>query len=563
MKNKLNIQKLLIIHILFASIFFLSFCNNNSSEQNFDNLLKDTKKAISESNFETAYSNLNSLIEISKKTNQNNQKIKINILLGDFYLKFGENNQALKYYLISYELAKKSSDKLLLSEIYTKLGNIYLQNNKLAESLQYYRKSYELSRFQKNIDREIEVLMNIGLIKDKMNQMDSAYYFYHKILKITDANSLNSKLPELYNDLGNLYFKQSLYNEAKLLYNKAIDTSLTYGNKDNLGLYLFNLGKTYSGLQQYDSAKITFDKAAGVLVENKNHKLLAECNYWIAKNELLRNSNKELITYLEKSRLWVDSVIFEKNNNWHNTIQNNFKISQKESEIHLLETKNYYQRLIFAILLIITIVFVIFIYFFLKNRNKKLQQRNKILSQEKEILALKKQQEQAEKERLNQKFEKERLIRENELKQKELDLEKKNREILSNAMLLNNKNELLVNIQNGLEQLEFSNPENKKVVSDIISKLKGVDNQESVWSEFKIHFENVHKNFFEELQNKHPELSQNDLRLAAYILIGLQNKEIANILFISPDSVRKRKQRLREKLNLSNNDLYEYLKSME
>jgi len=40
----------------------------------------------------------------------------------------------------------------------------------------------------------------------------------------------------------------------------------------------------------------------------------------------------------------------------------------------------------------------------------------------------------------------------------------------------------------------------------------------------------------------------------------MQNQEIASIAFISPESVRKRKQRLREKLNLeSGNDLVKYI----
>jgi DNA-binding NarL/FixJ family response regulator len=46
-------------------------------------------------------------------------------------------------------------------------------------------------------------------------------------------------------------------------------------------------------------------------------------------------------------------------------------------------------------------------------------------------------------------------------------------------------------------------------------------------------------------------------------LIGLHSKEIASVSNISPESVRKRKQRLREKLGLDSSiEIEEYLKSL-
>ena len=62
--------------------------------------------------------------------------------------------------------------------------------------------------------------------------------------------------------------------------------------------------------------------------------------------------------------------------------------------------------------------------------------------------------------------------------------------------------------------------------------------------------------FFKSLTKDYPELSPTDLRLCAYFLINLNAKEIAQISNISPDSVRKRKQRLRQKLNLKRRSGY-------
>ncbi len=77
--------------------------------------------------------------------------------------------------------------------------------------------------------------------------------------------------------------------------------------------------------------------------------------------------------------------------------------------------------------------------------------------------------------------------------------------------------------------------------------IRGNENTDQDWEGFKLHFEEVHPQFFSRLQEAYPALSANDLRLCAYLLIDLNSKEIAQIYNISPESIRKKKQRLREK----------------
>ena len=65
-----------------------------------------------------------------------------------------------------------------------------------------------------------------------------------------------------------------------------------------------------------------------------------------------------------------------------------------------------------------------------------------------------------------------------------------------------------------------------------------------------MHFELVHTGFFERLVTNYPKLSNNDLRMCAYLRMNLNNKDISQILHISPDSFDKNRQRLRKKLEL-------------
>jgi len=104
--------------------------------------------------------------------------------------------------------------------------------------------------------------------------------------------------------------------------------------------------------------------------------------------------------------------------------------------------------------------------------------------------------------------------------------------------------------------------ERERVVRDAKNLLRFEKNLDEDWQSFKLHFEEVHPEFFSSLSYKQPDLNSGDLRMCAYLRLDLNTKEIAKIFNISPDSVRKRKQRLRDKLNISSDvDLAEWLRS--
>lgn len=59
-----------------------------------------------------------------------------------------------------------------------------------------------------------------------------------------------------------------------------------------------------------------------------------------------------------------------------------------------------------------------------------------------------------------------------------------------------------------------------------------------------------HAELRQKLATMYPVLTENDLRLCVMIKANLSTKEIASLLNITPDSVKKGKHRLRKKLNM-------------
>ena len=95
------------------------------------------------------------------------------------------------------------------------------------------------------------------------------------------------------------------------------------------------------------------------------------------------------------------------------------------------------------------------------------------------------------------------------------------------------------------------------ITNDSLEKLKTKIQQnlylDADWDKFKLHFEQVHPNFFRELDEKHPGLTNYEVRLYSYIHMKLSTKEIAGLLNITPASVIKAKARLNKKLGRNTN----------
>lgn len=81
------------------------------------------------------------------------------------------------------------------------------------------------------------------------------------------------------------------------------------------------------------------------------------------------------------------------------------------------------------------------------------------------------------------------------------------------------------------------------------------------WGTFRQAFEQVYPSFFTRLKERHPVLTDYDVRLCAYIVAGADNKQISMLLNILPESLKKSRTRLRKKLGIGAGDsLADYLR---
>ena len=152
---------------------------------------------------------------------------------------------------------------------------------------------------------------------------------------------------------------------------------------------------------------------------------------------------------------------------------------------------------------------------------------------------------------LEEKFEKEhreRLMRlEKERLMNEIDLKRK--ELANTTLMAAKKNEVLMDIQGELnkDKDKFSN---QFRVKHIMSKINNAVNNKDEWKVFETNFNELHADFFRDLLEKYPGLSNKDLKLCSYLKMNLSSKEIAPLMGISVRGVEVHRYRLRKKMDL-------------
>ncbi|RWU04863.1 tetratricopeptide repeat protein [Pedobacter chitinilyticus] len=111
------------------------------------------------------------------------------------------------------------------------------------------------------------------------------------------------------------------------------------------------------------------------------------------------------------------------------------------------------------------------------------------------------------------------------------------------------KDKLIENLSLSLKKNKLQNNFDEKLVNKNLLEYVLVTDEE--WRRFKEDFNKVYPLFYPRLHAVLPDLTSAEERLASLIFLQMSNKEIANTLGISADSVARSKRRLKQRLPLA------------
>ena len=479
--------------------------------------------------FETAKEYLHKNIELfeNRDSISNANEVDFKYIGSTYYtmseidLKQGRYNLALNNGLKALELYKERADDLLfVADAYILLGRIEMKIENYEQSVVYFEEALAVYQEFGDLLWQCDALLFIGENMFYLNKMNKALEYLQRSVTIAHDNHLQLKEAIAYNLLGNVYIKLKEYPEAQQSLKNSIDIYSKMENPTEINKTYSSLGLLYNKMNRPNLAVTYLQKA--IVISDSLESIPQSAKAYFRRSESFRKLN-------EFERALQDFTIYNKLNDSIFNIKKSkqieemraiFDIETKEQqielqnrEISLLEQKaeiNNLQRILMAVGLLLSIISIY-----------ALRQRMK-----------------------HNKLEKQRL---------DAELAFKKKELTTHALHLAKKNEVLEGLKQKAEELKKSETSQngyQQLIRTINFDLKDDNN----WENFSKYFQQVHKDFNSNVKQKFPKVTPNELRLMSLLKMNLSSKEIANILNISQEGIKKARYRLRKKLNITTED---------
>ncbi|OAD90917.1 hypothetical protein A7A78_13275 [Aequorivita soesokkakensis] len=510
------------------------------------------------------------LMDSLAQTSSESEKARLSIKIAS-KLANDDWDRALSYMDIAKESALKSNSQKTVAHFYKALGDIYFDKDALDIALEHFLKAYSFYETQPASER-FKLENGLAIIYARTDNEEKALQFFKKVYNYQKQKNDTINLARILNNMGSFYLEKNV-DSSVAYFKESLHLSKNISDP-NLKMFLHtNLARCYVIKDEPDLAKSYFNKALVDVEKGASSRNAAW--FYNEFSEFYQNIDMpdSSVYFAQKAVKNLDSVApfgfeqqraigllykgyiakgeFENASNYfekYSAIGDTLNLEDKrvnleklligeeyrnKEKIHALEESKRQSRnyIILLGLLAILLVLGMLLYRF-RNKLKRAELEKQLAT----------------------------------AKQKELNtnLELKNKELIGKAMIEMHRTEIIEDILNDLKEIKLkaAKKETQNAIDYIVKRLKR-DTSSNVWEEFELRFEQVHESFYNNLTEKHPDLTSRDKRLCALLKLNLTSKEISQITGQSSKSVENARTRLRKKLDItnSNTDLSAYLSS--
>ncbi|WP_214070756.1 tetratricopeptide repeat protein [Mucilaginibacter sp. dw_454] len=437
---------------------------------------------------------------------------------GMFFYNLKHNTTACYYFLkaqeafraVGFEKAPNMSAYFSqVAEFYYHLGDYPNAEIQLQNALKYPIKHAR--------DR-IGMINTLGLIRRSGKQYRQALEYFQRVLDLAKTSKDTVWVGIATGNIGSIYFNLGEYDKAAPFIQTDYEQSLKYGEKNNATIALLRLVKinllknnVTRCLKQLDTAELLIKNSATSVLNIKTdiYDLKAQCYDKLGQPAAA-------LVFRRKYELTKDSLAVQNNIAAVEVVKMQYVVGKQQAEDNRLKAQARERDGVFVILfLLIVILLLLFSRQALKARNDK------------ELL-------QSEKRRLDE-----------ELKYTDMKLQTYTEHIRKN-------NKLIDRFREQIDQLKNKNADSS-VVEHLEKLMQAHIMTDANWQEFKKIFVKVYPDYLFNVKKNFMSLSETDVRLLTLIKLQCTNKEMANMLGITAEGIKKAKQRLRKKMKLNNN----------
>lgn len=497
-------------------------------------------------------------LEISIKNSLEKESIRSLVQLGNCYIRISDYQSAYENIEKAIEKATNygmqpeiALSKASMAIIYYELGDFEKSAKYDFENLKYY----ESVNDQKKIGL---ALGNIGIDFINLNNYQKGLEYLQKSFEIArNINDLHGMAYQ-YNNIAGVYSMYFNDNRKALgYYKEALRINSKLNDKRQQAIYWMNIGTCYSSLGINDSILWYYHQANHLFKELNNFTLYAQCQTLIGEfylkqnlisqsllhadtafkvsmqnekmNEIMSAASLLHKIYLEKkdtSRAYYYAMI-------EHQVKDSLAVQKNQQEVYKLEFQYNYEKLdkarqiarqkkdnlVVVIIISLGAGLIIIILLFSRHRIKA---KNILL--EKESIST--------------------------------ELQYKDKELTTNMVSLIRKNEMLSDISNKLVEIgKGVKTEETKVAINRINQLIKTSADDKMLKEFSKTFNEVHSGFYKALLEKFPDLTQNELKLCAFLRLNMSTKNISELTGQRVLTIDHARYRLRKKLGISNSEV--------
>ena len=461
------------------------------------------------------------------------EQVQILIYLGRSYFADGDYDKAMSIYTNALDIAGKNKLNNLIGYTYDYIGDLYREKFMFTEAIKKYETAAECFKKENNTDSYACALKNIGREYACIDSLSCAI----EILTIADSVAANTKDIEvtasINNALGNIYVMREEYDKAEKYFLKALSTG-----KEKMPDYVA-LIDLYTTTDSIDKAKELLSK-----IPQDDPQYTCSINYLYYQIHNAERDYKEALAYLEEYVDMVDSIVYADSQSKILNIEskyNHLKISQ---EVDRLKIKQQ-SYILFSVICISCLLLIMIVYLLYRKQAKE-----KIHRQQDELNRIK-----------------------TDLTYVSLELEEKKKLLDTFKEKDDNYNKIekeIALLTSNYKELQHKSLENSPTFKELVRLAKQnkprndkpliTDKQ---WELIADEITYIYPNLRKYIYSRCPDLPEQDFWYCCLYISGFDTNTEAKLLNITVDSVRKKRLRLRQKLNIilpdNNATLYEYL----
>jgi tetratricopeptide (TPR) repeat protein/DNA-binding CsgD family transcriptional regulator len=506
--------------------------------------LAQGSRASRKGNKQETLANSKQALRWALKTNDKKILARAYDQIADAYYGLDNWEKAARYYLLALRNFESAGNQIRVGYAYGSLANVFIRQNEFAKATGYAEKSVSLLHRVGNAEQLsvaysqlAAATMGMGDAKKAIRHQQKAVGYFREIHdSYNEATALNN--------LAEYYGNDGRNDKAVELVQKAIALEKGFGSSKPHRLipkYL-NLGSLYIKTGRYAEAETVLKRGVALARETRSSLRQMEGYEFLAKLYVAQDRPDQAAELYPKVLSLKDSVFRDNKIREILNLNIQYETEKKEQEIANLQQQSRKQAVInwilagFGLAALGAGVFFVRAFYL----QKRLNQIERRLTEQEKVIARQK----------NRELETEKQLETEKNLRLQAEMETKQREVTAAMMFIQQKNELLKNLQQKLQNLAAVS-ENKDSIRQINSYIRQNMSFDNDWGKIKLHFEGVHPDFFQKLKASFPMLSDLELRQCAYIKMKFSSKEIANLLSIDSNSVKVSRHRMKKKMNLN------------